>query len=369
MQINAAGLALIKEFEGLRLTAYPDPGTGGHPWTIGIGTTVYPNGRAVFRGDTCTEQQALEYLSHDLQTFEREVERMVLVPVNENQFSALVSFAYNVGPAALRKSTMLRFINAHRFADAAGEFARWNQAAGKVLPGLVRRREAERALFIKPVAAPAVVEAPVILPEPIAEPVAPPAPEPVQEQPKEWSFNMAPIVAALLPSLINLLPELGKLFGSGPKTQQNLVLAEKVAGIVTQAVGATNLQGAIETVQADPQMRQQAADALQSRWYELQEIGGGIGAAREFSAKTAADGASFVRMPAFWISIALLPLLYGTVYAVLTGGDGFTSELRAAIASSVVTGVLGAVAGFWLGSSFTTSKSRGLGATPTTEQP
>jgi lysozyme len=362
MQINAAGLALIKEFEGLRLAAYLCPAGVA---TIGYGTTVYPDGRRIRVGDEITQQQAEDYLRNDLRAFEREVERMVLVPVNENQFSALVSFAYNCGAQALQKSTLLRYINAHEFVAAAGEFARWNQAAGKVLPGLVRRRAAERELFTRPVTAPAVPPPPVAMPEPTPEPVQ----EPVQEQPKEWSFNMAPIVAALLPALINLLPEIGKLFGSGPKTQQNLVLAEKVAGIVTQAVGATNLQGAIESVQADPALRQRAADALQSRWYELVEIGGGIQAAREFSARTAADGASFIRMPAFWISLALLPLLYGTVYAVLTGGDGFTSELRAAIASSVVTGVLGAVAGFWLGSSFTTSRSRGLNATPASDQP
>ena len=83
--------------------------------------------------------------------------------------------------------------------------------------------------------------------------------------------------------------------------------------------------------------------------------------------RASAESAAFYKMPAFWISLALLPLLYGTVWLVLTGAEGFTNELRAAIASSVVTGVLGAVAGFWLGSSFTTSRSRGLGATPTTE--
>jgi hypothetical protein len=181
--------------------------------------------------------------------------------------------------------------------------------------------------------------------------------------------TMAPIVAALMPSLISAIPEIAKLFGSGPRTDKTAAIAQKVAETVIAATNTANLQAAVETVQADPQMRKQATEAVQAMWYELQEIGGGISAAREFSARTAADGASFIRMPAFWISLALLPLLYGTVYAVLTGGDGFTSELRAAIASSVVTGVLGAVAGFWLGSSFTTSRSRGLNATPASDQP
>jgi len=355
MRINAAGLALIKEFEGLRLKAYPDPGTGGVPWTIGIGTTRYPDGRRVSPGDTCTEQQALEYLAHDLQGFETSVAGMLRVPANENQFAALVSFAYNVGTEALRRSTMLRFINDDRFADAAGEFGRWNMAAGKVLPGLVRRRAAERELFLKPVAIqplPDVGDFPQLQAVAISQPT---------ERP------MAPILAALLPSLISAIPQLAKLFGSGPKTDKTIAIAEKVAQVVIDATGATNLQAAVETINADPAKRDVATQAVQAVWYELQEIGGGIGAAREFSVRASAESAAFYKMPAFWISLALLPLLYGTVWLVLTGAEGFTNELRAAIASSVVTGVLGAVAGFWLGSSFTTSRSRGLGATPTTE--
>lgn len=350
MPTNQAGVELIKEFEGLRLRAYRCP--AGVP-TIGYGTTVYPDGRRVQMGDQITAEQAEEYLRHDLRGFERDVERMVRVPVSANQFSALVSFAYNLGAEALRKSTLLRLLNSHNFAGAAEQFGRWTYAAGKSLPGLVRRRAAERALFLQ-----TDTDAPQVGDFPPMQPVAA-----VME-----TKPMAPLVAALLPSLIDAIPQIAKLFGDGPRTDKTAALAQKVVETVVQATGAANLQAAVETVQSDPQMRKQATEAVQAIWYELAEIGGGIGAAREFSAKTAADGASFIRMPAFWISLALLPLLYGTVYAVLTGGDGFTSELRAAIASSVVTGVLGAVAGFWLGSSFTTSRSRGLGATPTTEQ-
>jgi lysozyme len=355
MLTNQAGVELIKEFEGLRLRAYLCPAGVA---TIGYGTTIYPTGRKVQLGDTCTEGQAEQFLRHDLRAFEREVERMVRVPVNPNEYSALVSFAYNLGAEALRKSTLMRLLNAHNYAGAAEQFARWTYAGGKSLPGLVRRRAAERALFTKTDIPPAVTT-PEVGDFPTMQPVA----AIHVEQP------MAPIVAALMPTLISAIPEIAKLFGSGPKTDKTAAIAQKVAETVIAATGASNLQAAVETVQADPQMRKQATEAVQAIWYELQEIGGGISAAREFSAKAAADGSSFIRMPAFWISIALLPLLYGTVYAVLTGGDGFTSELRAAIASSVVTGVLGAVAGFWLGSSFTTSRSRGLGATPTTEQP
>jgi len=360
MLTNQAGVELIKEFEGLRLRAYRCP--AGVP-TIGYGTTVYPTGYKVQLGEQITAEQAEEYLRSDLRAFERNVERMVLVPVNPNEFSALVSFAYNLGAEALRKSTLLRLLNAHNYTGAAEQFGRWTYAAGKQLPGLVRRRAAERALFIQTDITPAANVPPASVPEvgdfPPMQPVAA----------IHTDKPMAPIVAALMPSLISAIPEIAKLFGSGPRTDKTAAIAQKVAETVIAATNTPNLQAAVETVQADPQMRAQATEAVQAIWYELQEIGGGISAAREFSARTAADGASFIRMPAFWISLALLPLLYGTVYAVLTGGDGFTSELRAAIASSVVTGVLGAVAGFWLGSSFTTSRSRGLGAQPTNDQP
>jgi lysozyme len=356
MFTNQAGVDLIKEFEGLRLRAYRCPAG---VLTIGYGTTVYPTGRKVQMGEQITAEQAEEYLRSDLRAFEREVERMVLVPLNSNQFAALVSFAYNLGAEALRKSTLLRLLNAHNYAGVAEQFARWTYAAGKQLPGLVRRRAAERALFLTPGVNTPPASVPDVGDFPSMQPVAA----------IHTDKPMAPIVAALMPSLISAIPEIAKLFGSGPRTDKTAAIAQKVAETVIAATNTANLQAAVETVQADPQMRKQATEAVQAMWYELQEIGGGISAAREFSARTATDGASFIRMPAFWISLALLPLLYGTVYAVLTGGDGFTSELRAAIASSVVTGVLGAVAGFWLGSSFTTSRSRGLNATPASDQP
>jgi uncharacterized membrane protein YeaQ/YmgE (transglycosylase-associated protein family) len=157
---------------------------------------------------------------------------------------------------------------------------------------------------------------------------------------------------------------LAKFFGGGPKTQQNIALAEKVANIVVGATGAPNLQGAVELMQTDPQVLSVAKKAVQEVWFELAEAGGGgIEGARKFNVEATTP---FWKMPAFWITVLLMPLLYGTVYLVLTGAaDSFSGELRAAIASAVVTGVLGATVGFWLGSSFTTSKSRGLGAEPT----
>jgi lysozyme len=345
MITNAAGLSLIRQAEGLRLRAYPDPGTGGDPWTIGIGTTVYPDGRKVRRGDTCTPQQADKYLAHDLRGLEREVAAMVTVPLTSNQFSALVSFAYNVGISALRSSTLLRLLNAGDYAGAAAQFLRWNRAAGRVLPGLVRRRAAERDLFLSADSAPqhavgllAATDTPTTMEKPVL-----------------------PVLGALLPTIIGMIPQLTKVFTDGTSvTDRNVVVAQKVGELIVDATQATNLQDAVETMQRDPEALQAATAAVQSQMYDLVEAGGGgIAGARAFAAT--ADS-KFFYSPAFWVTVLLMPLLYGTVWIALTSESGFSNEVRAAIASAVVTGILGAVVGFWLGSSFTTSKSRGLGA-------
>lgn len=144
MKTSPKGIALIKSAEGLRLKAYPDPGTGGLPWTIGYGSTS-----GVTRNMVITEAQAEQMLAADLVRFELIVERAVRVPVTQGQFDALVSFTYNVGEGNFTKSTLLRQLNAGDTAGAAEQFSRWVHAGGKVLPGLVKRRAAERALFLE----------------------------------------------------------------------------------------------------------------------------------------------------------------------------------------------------------------------------
>ncbi|WP_335952328.1 lysozyme [Acinetobacter pittii] len=146
MKISNSGINLIKSFEGLRLKAYDD-GVG--VWTIGTGTTVYPNGVKVKQGDTCTPEQAKAYFKHDLAKFEKTVNESVTVPLNQNQFDALVSLTYNIGAGALKNSTLLKLLNKGDYKGAADQFLVWNKAGGKVMKGLVRRREAERALFLK----------------------------------------------------------------------------------------------------------------------------------------------------------------------------------------------------------------------------
>ena len=140
MKTNAAGIALIQQFEGLRLAAYQDV-VG--VWTIGYGHT----GPDVRAGQTITQAQATALLQQDLSRFEAGVSRLVTVPLNGNQFSALVSFSYNLGLGSLQGSTLLRLLNARDYAGAAGQFPLWDKAGGKALPGLLRRRQAEQALF------------------------------------------------------------------------------------------------------------------------------------------------------------------------------------------------------------------------------
>lgn len=145
MHISPSGIDLICNFEGLRLKAYDD-GVG--VWTIGFGTTKYPNGIRVKKGDTCTLDQAKAYMQNDLKSFEQTVNNTVKVPLNQNQFDALVSLAYNIGASAFSQSTLVKKLNANDFRGAAGQFDVWVNAGGKRMQGLVNRRAKEKALFL-----------------------------------------------------------------------------------------------------------------------------------------------------------------------------------------------------------------------------
>jgi lysozyme len=140
---SRTGIELIKSFEGLILRAYPDPVTGGAPWTIGYGTTA-----GIRPGMIVTAPQAEALFRRDLARVERDVNRLVKVPIDQNVFDALVSFAYNVGTGNFRRSTLLRRLNAGDVRGAADQFLRWNRAAGRTVAGLTRRRRSERQLFL-----------------------------------------------------------------------------------------------------------------------------------------------------------------------------------------------------------------------------
>lgn len=146
MSTSSFGVNLICGFEGKRLLAYDD-GVG--VWSIGFGTTLYPNGIKVKKGDSCTESQAKAYMTHDLKRFETIVNNKVTVPLNQNQFDALVSLAYNIGATAFSQSTLVKKLNADDRHGAAQQFDVWINAGGKRMQGLVNRRKAEKCLFLK----------------------------------------------------------------------------------------------------------------------------------------------------------------------------------------------------------------------------
>lgn len=136
--------ALIKASESRRNTAYPDPRTGGDPWTIGYGHT----GPEVHKDLVWSDDKVAAALDSDLARFDREVSTLIgNRPTTQSQFDALIDFAFNLGTAALGKSTLLKLHNLGDYGGAAKEFARWNKAKGKVMTGLTIRRAAEASLY------------------------------------------------------------------------------------------------------------------------------------------------------------------------------------------------------------------------------
>lgn len=148
MKMGSKGLSLVKSFEGLYLKAYKCPAG---VWTIGYGHTGKVDGKPIREGMIITEKKAEDLLRQDMEEFEKAVKTLVKVKINQNQFDALVSFAFNCGSGALKSSTILKMVNQKKFITAARHFEDWSKATvnGKkvVLPGLLRRRKAEASLF------------------------------------------------------------------------------------------------------------------------------------------------------------------------------------------------------------------------------
>lgn len=153
LTLGPSGLALIKNFEGCArqrpdgtVAAYPDPATGGAPWTIGWGST----GPDITKTTVWTQGQCDERLLRDANAFAARVAKLIgTAPTTQNQFDAMVTLAYNIGVQNLSSSTLLTRHKVGDFADARAQFARWNKANGKVMAGLTRRRAAEAALYGK----------------------------------------------------------------------------------------------------------------------------------------------------------------------------------------------------------------------------
>lgn len=152
------GIELIHRFEGcarLRkdglIEAYPDPGTGGKPWTIGWGSTTDERGEPIEPGTVWTKARADARFVQHLREFEKEVRAAIgNAPTTQNQFDAMVSLAYNIGSSAFRSSTLLKRHKAGEYGAAREQFKRWNRAGGRVMRGLTRRRQAEAKLYGAP---------------------------------------------------------------------------------------------------------------------------------------------------------------------------------------------------------------------------
>jgi lysozyme len=359
--ISERGLAIIREFEGLRLKAYPDPASGGDPWTIGYGHTL-----DVEPGDTCTLEEAEQWLLDDCADAEVAVLKHVRVPLSQGQLDALISFVFNLGDGNFHKSTLLRKLNAGDYVGAWQEFPRWNKAAGKVMPGLSRRRAAEAKLFAQStsekhahISDTLSSEQPISLAGETASAAEDRPLTPIQEQP--MPAPLIPILAAVLPSLIRSIPDFGKLFSSGSEvSERNVKAVEMAVGIVQEAVGARNAQEAAEIVASDPAQAEVAQEAVRARWHELTEIGGGLESARKADAAFVAAGSNPLHSPAFLISLALLVmpimLLVDVFYVHSTA---YTAELRTQIVTGVLM-VIAIVGGYWLGSSFGSAKKTDL---------
>tara|TARA_B100000214_G_C23925590_1_gene608204 strand:- start:898 stop:1368 length:471 start_codon:yes stop_codon:yes gene_type:complete len=139
MNIGQKGIDLIKHFEGCELNAYKCPAG---VWTIGYGHI-----KGVSEGMSITQEQAEQMLLDELKEYENYINELVTVSLSQNQFDALVSWVYNLGPANLQSSTLLKVLNSGDYSGVPAQIERWNKAGGKVLEGLIRRREAESALF------------------------------------------------------------------------------------------------------------------------------------------------------------------------------------------------------------------------------
>ena len=139
MKLGERGTEILKYFEGCKLTAYQD--------SVGVWTIGYGHTKGVYNGMTITQEETEQMLLTELEEYEGYIENMVTVPLTQNQFDALVVWIYNLGPTNFKNSTLLKELNAGNYNAAGQEITRWNKAGGKVLAGLVKRREAEAELF------------------------------------------------------------------------------------------------------------------------------------------------------------------------------------------------------------------------------
>ena len=161
------------------------------------------------------------------------------------------------------------------------------------------------------------------------------------------------IIGALLPSIIDAIPKLGSLFGSGSQVaERNVKAAELAVGIVQEAVGARNAQEAAEVIAADPTLAKAAQQAIEARWLELTESGGGgVEGARKADAAARASGEPLWESPSFVVALVLLPLVYLLVLSLigLVGTATWSDDVRAGLAGSIISAIIGGPIGYYYG--------------------
>lgn len=204
---------------------------------------------------------------------------------------------------------------------------------------------------------PTTADQPQAVPTPPPAPIEAPRADIPAEQPK--GKPMAPIIAALLPSLISAIPKLGALFGSGSEVATRNVKAAEIAfGVAKEALGANNEQEVVERIQSDPAAVVTVAKAIEDNWFSLTDAGGGgIDGARKADAVIAASG-DMLHSPSFWIAVLLLPLVYMIVANLIgvLGASTWSDDARAGLTGSIVGSIIGGVVGYYFGQ--TTSRNR-----------
>lgn len=327
MKTSQAGIDLIKQHEGLRLEAYPDPASGAEPWTIGYGHT-----KGVMPGQRITQEQAEQFLRDDLWWAEDAVNGSVTVNITQAQFDALVSLIFNIGATAFKKSTLLRKLNDFDYEGAADEFLKWVKAAGKEMPGLVNRRKAERALFLSP------------------------APIETITVPKEK--DMAPFIAAALPSLIQAAPSLIRIFGKSERSEQNAQAAQLVADIAKESTGQTTIEGAVQAIQADPAAAAAYREAVHKNMGDLMTI---MERANDLEQKNIAAARQYNALEPLFVSTKWLKLRFIHILSLIfVGFSGWfvvahwaemTAELKGAVVTLMMIAGYNGVRDYWMGSS------------------
>ncbi len=166
--------------------------------------------------------------------------------------------------------------------------------------------------------------------------------------------TMGPFVIPAISAIVELFPKLAGIFGSGSEvSNRNIKAVELVMETAKEAIGARNEQDLVETIKSDPAAAQTVKEAIEAKWFELQEVGGGIEAARKANADLTDKQA--YKNPALWVTAAILPLVYLVAYAVLMG-EGWSDEIKMMVVTAILTGGFGAITGYWMGTSASSAR-------------